>query len=87
MYVAVEPSKVPSGVVTVVPLTGGGDPQSADGRSHSQNVSVSCTFYKHTAIDNSPSRGELLLLLNLLEPTYTCQYVNVIAIAGIILGH
>ena len=52
MYVAVEPSKVPSGVVTVAPLTGGGDPQSADGRRYSQFLAHS----KHTAIDNSPSR-------------------------------
>ena len=37
VYVAVEPSKLPLIVVTVASLTAGGDPQSADGRSHSQN--------------------------------------------------
>ena len=35
VYVAVEPSKVPPGVATVASLTAGGDPQSAEERSHS----------------------------------------------------
>ena len=39
VYVAVEPSKVPPGVATVASLTAGGDPQSAEERSHSQNAS------------------------------------------------
>ena len=34
VYVAVEPSKVPPGVATVASLTAGGDPQSAEERSH-----------------------------------------------------
>ena len=38
VYVAVEPSNVPPGVATVASLTAGGNPQSAEGRSHSQNV-------------------------------------------------
>ena len=38
VYVAVEPSNVPPGVTAVASLTAGGDPQSAEGRCHSQNA-------------------------------------------------
>ena len=84
MYVAVEPSKLPPREATVALLTSGGDPQSAEGRSHSQNVFQYHAYSmktEHTAINNSPSRA------NLLDPTYIYLYINVIAIAGINLGH
>ena len=38
VYVAVEPSKLTPREATVTLLTSGGDPQSAEGRSHSQNI-------------------------------------------------
>ena len=63
VYVAVEPSNVPPRVAIVASFTAGGDPQSAERRSHSQNVFQYCahsTTTTHMAIGNFLCNGELL---------------------------